>query len=220
MLAAGGPVGKSVSLLNKQSALILVLAMLAAAVLIGHQTVPPMDRDESRFAQASKQMLASGDYVTVRFQDELRAKKPAGIYWLQSAAAGLFGADDIAAYRLPSLLAFLVAIWGTYHLASHLYRKPRALLAAAVLGASLLAFAEAHLAKTDTVLMALCLAQQMALMRIYLAVQLGRHTAGAKLALVLGLHGRGHHDQGADCPASWSCDDCRAVPVGSLLPLA
>jgi 4-amino-4-deoxy-L-arabinose transferase-like glycosyltransferase len=174
MLAAGGPVGKSVSLLNKQSALILVLAMLAAAVLIGHQTVPPMDRDESRFAQASKQMLASGDYVTVRFQDELRAKKPAGIYWLQSAAAGLFGADDIAAYRLPSLLAFLAAIWGTYHLASHLYRKPRALLAAAVLGASLLAFAEAHLAKTDTVLMALCLAQQMALMRIYLAVQLGR----------------------------------------------
>ena len=174
MLAAGGPVGKSVSLLNKQSALILVLAMLAAAVLIGHQTVPPMDRDESRFAQASKQMLASGDYVTVRFQDELRAKKPAGIYWLQSAAAGLFGADDIAAYRLPSLLAFLAAIWGTYHLASHLYRKPRALLAAAVLGASLLAFGEAHLAKTDTVLMALCLAQQMALMRIYLAVQLGR----------------------------------------------
>ena len=174
MLAAGGPVGKSVSLLNKQSALILVLAMLAAAVLIGHQTVPPMDRDESRFAQATKQMLASGDYVTVRFQDELRAKKPAGIYWLQSAAAGLFGADDIAAYRLPSLLAFLAAIWGTYHLASHLYRKPRALLAAAVLGASLLAFAEAHLAKTDTVLMALCLAQQMALMRIYLAVQLGR----------------------------------------------
>jgi 4-amino-4-deoxy-L-arabinose transferase-like glycosyltransferase len=169
-----GPVGKSVSLLNKQSALILVLALLAAAVLIGHQTVPPMDRDEARFAQASKQMLASGDYVTVRFQDELRAKKPAGIYWLQSFSAGLLGADDIAAYRLPSLLAFLAAIWGTYHLASHLYRQPRALLAAAVLGTSLLAFAESHLAKTDTVLMALCLAQQMALMRIYLAVQLGR----------------------------------------------
>ena len=162
------------SLLNKHSFLILMLAMLAAAILIGHQTVPPMDRDEARFAQASKQMLASGDYVTVRFQDELRAKKPAGIYWLQSAAASLLGADHIAAYRLPSLLAFLATIWGTYHLASHLYRKPRALLAAAVLGSCLLAFAEAHLAKTDTVLMALCLAQQMALMRIYIALQLGR----------------------------------------------
>ena len=174
MLDAGRPLGKSVSLLNKQSFLILMLAILAATILIGHQAVPPMDRDEARFAQASKQMLASGDYVTVRFQDELRAKKPAGIYWLQSTAAGLFGADDIAAYRLPSLLAFLLTIWGTYYLASHLYRQPRALLAAAVLGVSLLAFVEAHLAKTDTVLMALCFAQQMALMRIYLAVQLGR----------------------------------------------
>ena len=178
MLPARGAVGKSVSLLNKQSALVLVLVMLAATVLIGHQTVPPMDRDEARFAQASKQMLATGDYVTVRFQDELRAKKPAGIYWLQSLTAGLFGADDIATYRLPSLLAFLATILGTYHLASHLYRKPRALLAAAVLGSSLLTFAEAHLAKTDSVLMALCLAQQMALMRIYLAVQLGRPAPG------------------------------------------
>ena len=39
-----------------KSALLLVLALLAAAVMIGHQTVPPMDRDESRFAQASRQM--------------------------------------------------------------------------------------------------------------------------------------------------------------------
>ncbi len=162
------------SLLNKQSALILILALLAAVVLVGHQTVPPMDRDEARFAQASKQMLASGDYVTMRFQDDLRAKKPAGIYWMQSATAALFGSSDIAAYRLPSLLAFLATIWATYRLASQLYRQPRALLAAAVLGTSLLAMAEAHLAKTDSVLMLLCLAQQMALMRIYLAVQLGR----------------------------------------------
>ena len=59
----------------KKSALLMVLALLAAAVLIGHQTVPPMDRDESRFAQASRQMVESGDLVTIRFQDELRAKK-------------------------------------------------------------------------------------------------------------------------------------------------
>ena len=162
------------SLLHKQSALILLLALLAAAILVGHQTVPPMDRDESRFAQASKQMLDSADFVTIRFQDELRAKKPAGIYWLQSISAAVFGSGDIAAFRLPSLIAFLATIWGTYHLAGHLYRQPRALLAAAVLGTSLLAFGEAHLAKTDAVLMALCLGQQMALMRIYLALQLGR----------------------------------------------
>ena len=162
------------SFLHKPSALFVLLALLAAAILIGHHTVPPMDRDESRFAQASRQMLDSGDFVTVRFQDELRAKKPAGIYWLQSATAGLLDKDRIASYRLPSLLALLAAVWGTYHLARNLYHHRRALISAAVLGTSLVAFAEGHLAKTDAVLMALCLGQQMALMKIYLAPFLRR----------------------------------------------
>ncbi|HCD20052.1 MAG TPA: hypothetical protein DEQ79_00540, partial [Alphaproteobacteria bacterium] len=109
----------------------MIAALLGAAVLIGHQTLPPMDRDESRFAQASKQMLNSGDLVTIRFQDELRAKKPAGIYWLQSASAALFGDEDIAPYRLPSLLAMLLSIYGTYRIARTLYKPQRAVLAAA-----------------------------------------------------------------------------------------
>ena len=85
------PRGSCVTVPFKKQALLMVLAFLALAVLTGHQTVPPMDRDESRFAQASRQMVESGDLVTIRFQDELRAKKPAGIYWLQSASAALFG---------------------------------------------------------------------------------------------------------------------------------
>ena len=118
----------------KKQALLMVLAFLALAVLTGHQTIPQMDRDESRFAQASRQMVESGDLVTIRFQDELRAKKPAGIYWLQSASAALFGTDDIAAYRLPSLLAMLLTVLGTYRVARTLYKPPRAILAAAACG--------------------------------------------------------------------------------------
>ncbi|MGB1177312.1 MAG: ArnT family glycosyltransferase, partial [Candidatus Puniceispirillaceae bacterium] len=161
----------------KKSALLLVLACLAAAVLIGHQTVPPMDRDESRFAQASKQMVQTGDLITIRFQDEIRAKKPAGIYWLQSASASLFGEDNIASYRLPSLLAMLLTVYGTYRIARTLYKPQRAVLAAAACGGALIVFAEAHLAKTDSVLMLLCLMQQYGLMRIYQAWQHGRRLA-------------------------------------------
>jgi len=47
---------------------------------------PPIDRDEARFAQATKQMVETGDYVDIRFQDEVRYKKPVGIYWMQAAA--------------------------------------------------------------------------------------------------------------------------------------
>src|SRR6202041_4076192 len=54
--------------------------------LPGFFNIPPIDRDEPRFAQAAKQMVESGDFVDIRFQDEVRYKKPVGIYWLQSAA--------------------------------------------------------------------------------------------------------------------------------------
>ena len=176
-LAGRPPGGSCVTVPFKKSALLMVLAMLAVTVLIGHQTVPPMDRDESRFAQASRQMVESGDLVTIRFQDELRAKKPAGIYWMQSASAGLFGTGDIAAYRLPSLLAMLLTVLGTYRIARTLYKPPRAILAAAACGCTLLVYAEAHLATTDSVLMLLCLLQQYGLMRIYQAWQHGRRLA-------------------------------------------
>ena len=54
--------------------------------LPGFFNIPPVDRDEARFAQATKQMVESGDFVDIRFQDDVRYKKPVGIYWLQSAA--------------------------------------------------------------------------------------------------------------------------------------
>lgn len=161
------------SLISHRSVLYLLLGVLTIFVLVGHQMVPPMDRDESRFAQASKQMVESGDLITVRFQDELRAKKPVGIYWLQSASASLFGQDDIAVYRLPSLLGLLLALVGTYHAGLFLYQPRLALVGTAFLGTSLVVFAEAHLAKTDALLMGLCVWQQLSLLIIYRAYLAG-----------------------------------------------
>ncbi|MBL7373585.1 glycosyltransferase family 39 protein, partial [Escherichia coli] len=73
--------------------------------------MPPLDRDESRFAQATAQMLESHDYVDIRFQDEPRWKKPVGIYWLQAAAVSLTSDvedREIAPYRIPSLLGAML----------------------------------------------------------------------------------------------------------------
>src|SRR3974377_408294 len=68
----------------RAAAFLLVWALLL--FLPGFFTIPPVHRDEARFAQATKQMVESGDYVDIRFQDDVRYKKPVGIYWLQSAA--------------------------------------------------------------------------------------------------------------------------------------
>src|SRR6201994_2533436 len=89
--------------------------------LPGFFTIPPIDRDEARFAQATKQMVETGDYVDIRFQEDVRYKKPVGIYWLQSAAVhtasalGLPRAQlRIWVYRLPSLVGAIGAVLMTY----------------------------------------------------------------------------------------------------------
>jgi hypothetical protein len=79
--------------------------------LPGFFNIPAIDRDEARFAQATKQMVESGDFVDIRFQDDVRYKKPVGIYWLQAAVVetasslGLPRAQlRIWLYRIPSLI--------------------------------------------------------------------------------------------------------------------
>src|SRR6516162_572898 len=67
----------AVSASHGRASLWLVVVCLVA-FLPGFFTIPPVDRDEARFAQATKQMLESGDYVDIRFQDESRYKKPVG----------------------------------------------------------------------------------------------------------------------------------------------
>ena len=148
----------------------IVIAIILA-VLTGHQTLGVMDRDEARFAQASKQMLESGDLVTPYFMDEIRAKKPIAIYWLQSASAAIFGEDRIASYRLPSLIGLVASLFLVYHFTASLWEGRHARLqgfiAAALLVSSPLILAEAHLAKTDSVLLAVIIFQQFMLWRIY-----------------------------------------------------
>src|SRR5918995_341490 len=123
---------------------VLVLLSLAC-FLPGFSTLQPMDRDEPRYAQASKQMLESRDLVDIRFQDEARHKKPVGIYWMQTAtvaAADALGLEEahttIALYRLPSLLGALATVVLTYWAALAFLGRRGAFLAAAFMGASII----------------------------------------------------------------------------------
>ena len=94
---------------------LLIVSLLA--FLPGFFYVPPVDRDEARFAQATKQMIEFGDDVDIRFQDFSRYKKPVGVYWLQAAsvqagqAAGVPRAlTRIWLYRIPSVLGAIGAV--------------------------------------------------------------------------------------------------------------
>src|SRR5947208_9358330 len=91
----------------------LLIGFCLFLYLPGISTIPPLDRDEARFAQASRQMLETGDFLRIRFQEEARNKKPAGIYWLQAASVSLFSnaaSKEIWPYRVPSLLGAMAAV--------------------------------------------------------------------------------------------------------------
>src|ERR1700732_5193876 len=94
--------------------------------LPGIASIPPLDRDEARFAQATRQMLETGDFLRIRFQDEARNKKPAGIYWLQAAAVAAFSTPESTAiwpYRLPSCAGALIAVLLTFALGGALFAR-------------------------------------------------------------------------------------------------
>jgi 4-amino-4-deoxy-L-arabinose transferase-like glycosyltransferase len=156
--------------------------MLCSLLLFlpGFFNIPPIDRDEARFAQATKQMVETGDFVDIRFQDEVRYKKPVGVYWLQAAvvetasALGLPRAQArVWLYRVPSLIGAIGAVLLTYWTALAFVTRRGAILAALILGSSVLLGVEARLAKTDAMLLFTVVAAMGALARVYLSWQRG-----------------------------------------------
>ena len=95
-----------------------IVVFLGALLLhvSGTWLIPLVDRDEPRFAEASREMRERGDFVIPWFNDKYRFDKPAFIYWTQIATYHFFGENDFAA-RFPSvvaaaLTALLLYGWG------------------------------------------------------------------------------------------------------------
>jgi 4-amino-4-deoxy-L-arabinose transferase-like glycosyltransferase len=173
---------------------ILSLALLCAALYLpGIATLPPVDRDEARYAQAARQMVATRDWIVPRLQDELRLRKPIGAYWFQAAAVSVGGTSmGMTAHRLPSVLGALLAATGTFAIGRRWFANRAAWLGAALLASSALLVVEAHLATTDALLLASIVAMQGCLASLYTTARVGRRgrglvAAGFWIALAAGM---------------------------------
>jgi len=166
----------------------LLLSLLCLFLYLpGLASVPPLDRDESRFMQATRQMLETGDYIRIQFQSEMRAKKPAGAYWVQAGSVLAFAdpaTRETWPYRLPSALAAWAAALLTFGLGRWLFGRPVALLGAAMLASCLMLVAEAHQAKTDALLLAALMVGQGVLGRFYLAARRNERPPGFWAAML------------------------------------
>src|ERR1700761_7708892 len=161
-------------LARRPYALLTLLGLLLW--LPGVLSLPALNRDESRFAQSSRQMVESGNWVDIRFGQVPRYKKPVGIYWLQAGATELTGLvtghdDRIWSYRLPSLLGGIAAAWLTVWCALAVAESEAALLAGLLMLGSVLLTAESTIATTDAVLLACALGMQGVLLRLYRAAR-------------------------------------------------
>lgn len=158
------------ALSSKRGVALVLLALALTVFLPGQASIPPIDRDEPRFAQASRQMLESGDFVDVRYQDTARNLQPAGIYWLQVAAVSAFGDADarqIWPHRMPSWLSAIGVVFVTWWIGALLFGPLTGRFAAALIASCVLLGVEAHIAKIDATLCFAVLVAQAALAKIY-----------------------------------------------------
>jgi 4-amino-4-deoxy-L-arabinose transferase-like glycosyltransferase len=165
---------------------VAVIALAAVVYLAGNGAVALWDRDEPRYAQTSRQMLASGDWVVPRLYDEPRTAKPPLVYWLQAACMAALG-DNTFAARLPSAAAMVLTLCFFGAAVRRIAGPRRASWAVLVLASSVMVLISAKASTTDSVLLLWLTIGQACLYAIWR----GRGTWGVWLTLgvAVGLAG-------------------------------
>ncbi len=147
--------------LQKKYQLKSIIALIILCLFMflpGISSLPVIDRDEARFAQASVQMAETGDLMDIKFQNQTRYKKPSGIYWLQTISIKLLTSGSerkIWVQRVPSVIGGIIAVLATYWSTTTLLNSKAGFIAAVMLALSCLMVFESHVAKTDAVLVGL-----------------------------------------------------------------
>lgn len=147
-------------------AAIVVVAL--ACFLPGFMALPPLDGDEPGYVVAAREMVATGDYATVRLQTDDATWRPRGGYWAQAAAVGLGGGErPVWVNRLPSLGAAIAVAVLTWWTVLAFGRPEAALLAGLFVAASGVLGMAARLATPDTMLLAGIMLTAGALARVW-----------------------------------------------------
>jgi 4-amino-4-deoxy-L-arabinose transferase-like glycosyltransferase len=141
--------------MNQRLRIVLLIALIvvsSAVYLIGNGRVGLWDRDEPRYAETSRQMLQSGDWVVPHYLDRPRTAKPALIYWCQATAMEIFGDNEFAA-RFPSAIATSVLLIVLSILLWRYLGSERTVWTVFIFATSGLTIAAAKMCITDAVLL-------------------------------------------------------------------
>jgi 4-amino-4-deoxy-L-arabinose transferase-like glycosyltransferase len=133
------------------ASLVVVAVVLFSANLGGYDLWPA---DEPRYAEVSREMLDSGNYLAPHVNGRPYREKPPLLFWAISAASIIPGEVTETSARIPSVLAALVVLVCTYLLASGLYGRQTALWSVIILATFSRFWWEARTAQIDMLLTA------------------------------------------------------------------
>lgn len=136
----------------KKNVVLFVIGLCIFTYILGMFLIPLMDIDAAQYASISREMFVRKSYLQVYDLGHDYLDKPPMLFWLSGLSMYIFGVHDWA-YRLPSVLFSIVAIYATYRLALLYYKKEIAMLSAMVLAASQALFLMNHDVRADTMLM-------------------------------------------------------------------
>jgi 4-amino-4-deoxy-L-arabinose transferase-like glycosyltransferase len=120
--------------------------------IVGSIFIPLMEVDAVQYANISREMLQNQSFLQIFDQGKDYLDKPPLLFWMSSLSMYIFGINDFA-YRLPSILMAIIAIYSTYKFTLLYYVKEIAILASLVLATSQAMFLITHDVRTDTMLM-------------------------------------------------------------------
>jgi 4-amino-4-deoxy-L-arabinose transferase-like glycosyltransferase len=123
----------NVRLFGPRAALACYLLLLLA--YLGGAVTPLMNDGSARYAAIALQMYETGDWTRLIAQGTDYLDKPHLLFWLSALSFEIFGIDAVA-YRLPSLLFSILAVYSTTQLGERLYNKTAGRLAGAILASA------------------------------------------------------------------------------------
>lgn len=128
------------------------LLALALVVYLLNLPIDVQEVDAAQYAEMSWEMLTTKSFLVVHNLGRDYLDKPPLLFWLNSFSFYLFGISN-SAYKLPSLLFALLAVYSTYRFAALFYHQQVARLAALMLATTQALFLITNDVRTDTLLM-------------------------------------------------------------------
>ncbi|HDR67729.1 MAG TPA: glycosyltransferase family 39 protein [Bacteroidaceae bacterium] len=127
--------------MNRQSIFVYPGIVLFAVLffLPGLGSVNLFDWDEINFAESAREMIVTGDYITVQINYAPFWEKPPLFFWMQVLSMKLFGINAFAA-RFPNFICGIVSLMMLYYLGKRIYNHRFGVLWVLTYGAAILPF--------------------------------------------------------------------------------